>query len=107
MRHGDATHAGGMTNYEPYSPSPAPSAEPPAPGSFAPGPFAPGPFSSARRPLVRRRDDRMIAGVCSGVGDHLGIDANLVRILLVVGVVFGFGTGIVLYALGWWLIPQA
>lgn len=59
------------------------------------------------RRLTRRRHDKMVAGVCGGIADHLGIDATIVRLLLVAAVVLGFGTGIVLYALGWWLMPQA
>lgn len=57
--------------------------------------------------LVRRDHDKMVAGVCGGVADYLGVDANLVRIALVAAVVLGFGTGIVLYAVGWWLMPRA
>ena len=49
----------------------------------------------------------MVAGVCGGIADHLGIDANLVRLLLVAAVVLGFGAGIVLYVAGWILMPQA
>jgi phage shock protein C len=60
-----------------------------------------------RKRLVRRTDDKMIAGVCSGVAAYTGLDTTLVRVLLVAAVVFGFGTGIVLYILGWLLMPQA
>lgn len=62
--------------------------------------------TSGRR-LTRRRHDKMVAGVCGGIADHLGIDATIVRLLLVAAVIFGFGTGIVLYAIGWWLMPEA
>ena len=41
--------------------------------------------------LIRRRDDRMVAGVCSGVADYFGVDVTLVRLLTVVGTIFGFG----------------
>lgn len=76
-----------MSNYVPYS--------------------APEPSSASPRRLVRRRHHKMVAGVCGGVADYLGVDANLVRLALVAAVVLGFGTGIVLYALGWWLMPRA
>jgi phage shock protein PspC (stress-responsive transcriptional regulator) len=59
----------------------------------------------ARR-LVRRRDDRMIAGVCSGLGDYLGMDANIVRLLVILLAVFGGGAGVALYVAGWLLIPE-
>ena len=38
-----------------------------------------GPISSRR--LTRSSSDRMIAGVCGGLGQYFGIDATLVRIL--------------------------
>ena len=56
--------------------------------------------------LVRRTDDRMIAGVCSGVADYLGVDVTLVRLIAVVGAVLGFGTLIVAYLAAWVLMPQ-
>ncbi|HWI43946.1 MAG TPA: PspC domain-containing protein [Nocardioides sp.] len=65
------------------------------------------PQAHPEKRLVRRNHDKMVAGVCGGVADYLGVDANLVRIALVAAVVLGFGTGIVLYAVGWWLMPQA
>jgi len=56
--------------------------------------------------LVRRTDDRMIAGVCSGVADYLGVDVTLVRLIAVVGAVLGFGTLIVAYLVAWVLMPR-
>lgn len=58
------------------------------------------------RRLVRRRDDRMLAGVCSGIGDYVGMDANIVRLLVVLLAVFGGGAGIAIYIAGWLLIPE-
>jgi phage shock protein C len=58
------------------------------------------------RRLVRRRDDRMLAGVCSGVGDYLGMDANIVRLIVVLLAVFGGGAGVALYIAGWLLMPE-
>jgi len=47
----------------------------------------------------------MVAGVCSGAGQFLGVDANIVRLGLAVFTLFG-GAGIALYAIGWLLIPE-
>jgi phage shock protein C len=63
------------------------------------------PQTNPRR-LVRRRDDRMVAGVCSGVADYLGVDVTLVRLVTVIGAIFGFGTFVVAYIVGWVLIPE-
>ena len=64
------------------------------------------PTSHSRR-LVRSRDDRMVAGVCAGVADHLGVDVTLVRVLTVVATVLGFGSVLVAYLVAWVLMPEA
>ena len=57
--------------------------------------------------LTRRRDDRMIAGVCSGIAGYLGIDPTVVRLLTVLGAIFSFGTIAVAYVVAWVLMPEA
>ena len=61
----------------------------------------------AGRRLVRPREGRMIAGVCAGVADYLGVDVTIVRLVAVLGAVFGFGSVIVAYVVAWALIPEA
>ena len=39
--------------------------------------------------LYRSRDQRMIAGVCGGLGEYLGVDPTIVRLLFVLGVFLG------------------
>jgi phage shock protein C len=56
--------------------------------------------------LVRRSDDRMVAGVCSGVADYFGVDVTLVRLVTVVGAIFGFGSLILAYIVAWALLPE-
>lgn len=56
--------------------------------------------------LRRSRRDRMVAGVCGGVAKYAGMDAALVRILLVAATILGFGTGAVLYVACWLLVPE-
>ncbi len=56
--------------------------------------------------LVRRSDDKMVAGVCSGVADYLGVDVTLVRVLTVLGAVFGLGSLVVAYVVMWVLVPE-
>jgi phage shock protein PspC (stress-responsive transcriptional regulator) len=55
--------------------------------------------------LRRHRGDRKIAGVAGGLARYLDIDPLVVRVVLVVLAVFG-GSGLLLYALGWLLIPD-
>jgi phage shock protein PspC (stress-responsive transcriptional regulator) len=65
------------------------------------------PETTQTRRLVRRTDDRMIAGVCSGIADYTGVDVTVVRLLAVVGAVFGLGSLVVAYVVAWLLMPEA
>jgi phage shock protein C len=60
---------------------------------------------SGERVLRRSTDDRVIAGVAGGLGRYLGVDPVVLRIAFVILTVAG-GSGIVLYLLGWLLIPE-
>ena len=73
-------------------------------GAATEGPSPAGGAPAARR-LVRRRDDKMLGGVASGLGDYFGIDAAIVRIAFVL-VTFAAGTGVLAYLVAWWLIPE-
>lgn len=57
------------------------------------------------RRLVRRTDDRVVAGVAGGVADALGVDPVLVRIGFVV-LAFAGGAGVVAYVALWLLTPE-
>ena len=67
---------------------------------------APTPQPPAPKRLVRRSDDKMVAGVCSGVATYLGVDVTLVRLLTVLGAVFGLGSLVVAYVVMWVLLPE-
>ncbi len=56
--------------------------------------------------LLRTRDGRLVAGVCSGVGDYLGVDANVIRLIFALITVFTAGLGILLYLAAWVVIPE-
>lgn len=58
------------------------------------------------RKLRRSRDDRMVAGVCGGIAKMFGVDAAIVRILLVAATLLGFGTGAVLYLVAIFVMPE-
>ena len=61
---------------------------------------------AAHKRLTRSRNDSMIGGVCGGVAEYTGVDANLVRLLAVLGTIFGFGSILVVYLVAWLLMPQ-
>jgi signal transduction histidine kinase len=56
--------------------------------------------------LHREREGRVIAGVCAGLGRHIGVDPLLVRVAFI-GAAAAGGVGVVLYALAWALLPEA
>ncbi len=56
--------------------------------------------------LYRSRSDRMIAGVCAGLGRYLGIDPTVVRLVFVVLALLGVGSGVLLYIIMIPIIPQ-
>jgi phage shock protein C len=56
--------------------------------------------------LIRPREGRMIAGVCAGIGQFFGIDANIVRIVFAVLTVFSAGAAALVYLVGWVIVPE-
>lgn len=60
-----------------------------------------------RRRLFRDPDNKMLGGVCSGLAAYLGWDTTLVRLLLFVILIFGYGTLIPIYIVCWIIIPEA
>ena len=56
--------------------------------------------------LTRSETDRMLVGVCGGLGEHVGIDSTIIRIAFVVLALFG-ASGIVLYLALWLIVPRA
>lgn len=61
---------------------------------------------SVDRRLYRSSDERIIAGVCGGLGDYFAIDPIWFRIGFVV-LALGGGSGILIYLMMWLLIPPA
>src|SRR2546430_9254552 len=54
--------------------------------------------------VLRRGSDRIIAGVCSGLGQYFGVEPLLVRIAFVILTLVGAGIGILLYLALWFLM---
>jgi len=64
-----------------------------------------GPSLPDLRELRRPVNDRMLAGVASGIARYLDVDVNLVRIAFVI-LAFVGGAALPLYVAGWLLIPE-
>jgi phage shock protein PspC (stress-responsive transcriptional regulator) len=61
--------------------------------------------SSFMQTLYRPRDNRVIAGVCSGIARRFGIEPTIVRILFVASLLLP-GPQILIYLAGWVLMPD-
>ena len=60
---------------------------------------------ASRPPLRRAYTGRMLAGVCAGIADYLGVDTTIVRVAFVVFTFLG-GAGIPAYLACLLLIPE-
>jgi phage shock protein C len=60
---------------------------------------------SGPKRLERKLKGRMLAGVCAGLAEYLGVDPTLVRVIFAVLAFLG-GTGVVAYLVAWALIPE-
>jgi phage shock protein C len=56
--------------------------------------------------LYRSNNEKMLAGVCGGLGDFMGLDPTLVRLVFVLMALLG-GHGILVYLILWIIVPQA
>lgn len=58
----------------------------------------------AEKKKLTRSDNKMVGGVCAGIGEYLGIDPTIVRIIYVLMIFFA-GFGIILYLILWLIMP--
>jgi phage shock protein PspC (stress-responsive transcriptional regulator) len=62
--------------------------------------------ANERKQLIRPRQGRMVAGVCAGIGDYLGIDANIIRVVFAALTIFSIGAGALVYLVAWAVVPE-
>ncbi len=55
--------------------------------------------------LYRSRTDRMIGGVCGGLGKYLNIDPTIVRLIFVLALLLG-GHGLLVYLVLLLVVPE-
>ncbi len=55
--------------------------------------------------LYRSRKNKIIAGVCGGIGEYYNIDPTWIRLLAVL-LALADGIGILLYIIAWIIIPK-
>ncbi len=61
-------------------------------------------MSEERKHLYRSRSDRMLAGVCGGLGVYYGVDPTVIRLLFVFFALF-VGFSVLLYIILLFIIP--
>jgi phage shock protein C len=62
--------------------------------------------NTERPPLRRSRGDRVIAGVCGGLGEFFGINSNWFRAGFLIALIPGGVPGILIYIILWLIIPN-
>jgi phage shock protein PspC (stress-responsive transcriptional regulator) len=62
---------------------------------------------TTQKRLQRSIDDRWIGGVCGGLADYTGVDSGLIRLIVAVATILGFGSLIVAYVVAWIIMPKA
>ena len=83
------------------TPTPTPTSLPSSPQRPALDRF----FGTLRRSPLVRSQDRVIAGVCSGIAQRFGISTAVIRVVAVIAALLG--PAIVLYLVAWLLLPDA
>jgi phage shock protein C len=76
---------------------------PPEPGPTGPEPTPPA--GGGPRVVRRSRSEKLIAGVCGGVGRYLGVDPVLLRIAFII-LALANGLGVIAYVVAWVAIPE-
>lgn len=56
--------------------------------------------------LYRSKTNRMLCGVCGGLGEFFGIDPTVVRLLVAILMFTGFPIGVVLYFVAAFIVPE-
>lgn len=63
-------------------------------------------MASEPKKLYRSRTNRVLAGVCSGLGNFFGIDPTVVRLIFVAGTLLGFGSLLLIYIVLFIVVPE-
>ena len=55
--------------------------------------------------LYRSKKNRVLGGVCAGIGEYFNVDPVLIRLIWVIITLMG-GAGILAYIIAWIIIPE-
>ena len=59
-----------------------------------------------QKKLLRALDNRMVCGVCGGIGKYFNVDPTLVRLIWVLASFVGAGSGLLIYIIVAIIIPE-
>lgn len=63
-------------------------------------------MNNSVRKLMRSRKNRMICGVCGGIGEYLNLDPTLVRLIWALCSLASVGMGLILYIIAAVVMPE-
>lgn len=64
-------------------------------------------MSADYKRLYRSRTNRMISGVCGGLGEFANVDPTLIRLLFAAGTIFSGGVLLLVYLAMVFVVPEA
>lgn len=56
---------------------------------------------------LQKSNKKVIAGVCGGIAEYFNVDPTIVRLIMIIAIILGFGTGILIYLLAALIMPGA
>ncbi|GAB3456554.1 hypothetical protein GCM10027570_38290 [Streptomonospora sediminis] len=62
--------------------------------------------NTGSKTLRRSRRQRLLTGVCGGIGEFVGADPNIIRLVLVAAAIFTGGSAFLLYVIAWLVMPE-
>lgn len=63
-------------------------------------------MSESYKRLYRSRNDRMISGLSAGLGNYVGLDPTVVRLIFAIGSIFLFPFPIIVYLVMMLIVPE-
>ena len=56
--------------------------------------------------LYRSKKERILGGVCAGIGIYFDVDPTVVRLVWIVLTLLSVGIGVIAYIIAWIIVPE-
>jgi phage shock protein PspC (stress-responsive transcriptional regulator) len=56
--------------------------------------------------LYRSGTERILGGVCAGIGEYFEVDPTIIRLVWVVLTLLSLGVGVIAYIIAWIIVPE-